>query len=141
MRGSVPNLVSYCRQYETLCEILILIFVLFWLWAVGILFQPEQSNQAGLTPSREHLGFSHRVLGRDILGGGMNGTVDAESIAGGLVGLSLQDDKLGALEMRRNDVSDSVDSDCARTASTAAHERESEALAVGLADMAGEALR
>lgn len=71
----------------------------------------------------------------------MDGTADAENIAGVLVDLSLQDDKLGALEMRRNDVSESVDGDCARTASTAVHEREGETLAVGLADMAGEALR
>lgn len=71
----------------------------------------------------------------------MDETAAAEDIAGELVGLTLQDEMLGALEMRRNDVSESVDRACARTTSTAVHGREIGPLAVGLVDMAGEVLR
>lgn len=87
------------------------------------------------------MGISHRALGTAIAGGGMEEITSAENIAGGLVGLSLQDEEIGALEMRRNDVFERVDGDCARTASTPVHERESELSAVGLVDMAGEVLR
>lgn len=69
----------------------------------------------------------------------MDETASAENIAEGLVGLSLQDEEIGALEMRRNDVLERVDGDCARTG--AVHELESKLSAVGLVDMAGEVLR
>lgn len=74
----------------------------------------------------------------------MDEAAAADAVACELMGLSLQDENFGELEMRRNDVSlshERVEGDCARTTSSAARERERGPFAMGLIDMAGEVLR